>query len=356
MEGILSRSFWTALFVGLTVSTTGCVCFPTHCNKEEAAVDVPSVLVSGMVTKPGFLPIPKNGLTIRDALALANGENPLTEFNISPIYLLVSIERANASYHFALPLVTNNDAGKVLLMRGDRVVVHPWYETDLARLSHAGSITTGENVPQILLPESSIKLLPVFGITDPSVQKFDFKVQTSALGANGQEVTQTYDFTDPLNPAIATVSSVFEATKLVSSYSPAQTVCVLKRVSGGQLSEYVLLRTEPSFVQNDGQNRVGEILEKIVLLPRDSISVDVLQRMPIVLSSMLAPHLFKPVIHKPKNELQECLPGVYKACDETKQFVHTLLKPVHQLFGDAEAVVGPSAQSVGEAVMTPFQE
>ena len=136
MDGKRYRTCQTLVLQFLVVSLTGCMGLPKHC--PVPLVEPPTVLVSGMVKTPGKLLIPNSGLTLRDALALTGGDISATSFNIPSIYMLVSLERPDATYNFSLPLVTGADAGKIFLQAGDKVIVQPWYYTDLAHSIDGG--------------------------------------------------------------------------------------------------------------------------------------------------------------------------------------------------------------------------
>jgi hypothetical protein len=133
------------------------------------------------------------------------------------------------------------------------------------------------------------------------------------------------------------------------NYSLTQTVGVLKRIKDGRVLEFVLLRDNPRQVGGD-EARATDILKHAVLFPGDHYSVDVLQRQPLILASMAAPHLFKPV--QPDSQ---CLPRVHDTWQDAIGIVHGLFGPPMQLINDVGGLVTQPMQNVGDALLTPLR-
>jgi hypothetical protein len=342
---------WLAVVLQFTIaSLTGCACFPKH--GEAPPMEPASVLVSGMVKTPGKIVIPNGGLTLRDALALTGGDNPQALFKISPILLLVTLERPDGIYNFSLPLVTDDDAGKIYLAPGDRIVVQPWYQTDLSRLSKP----TPDDATIFSHQTEKEAMLPLLGVADkPSLKKLDFKITISQLGANAREIMQQYAWpaekTNPIPTAGTLHSNWRKHIQDKTNYSPAQTVLILRRVVHGRASEFYLPRQNPRYISTSEAD-VADVLNGIVLLPNDNLSIDILQRQPIVLSSLLAPHLHSRARQK---ERQECLPQVHDTFQDARNVVHTVVAPIGEGFSRVNAIVGTPLQNVSDSLMTPFR-
>ena len=69
------------------------------------------------------------------------------------------------------------------------------------------------------------------------------------------------------------------------------TVMVVRRIEDGRFHEYVLLRADSPLGQRD-QESVKLVLSGVLLEPADGVSIDVLPRIPVVLTSIAAPQLF----------------------------------------------------------------
>jgi hypothetical protein len=347
MDGKMARLWRTLAVHCLIAPLAGCACLPTH-GQALPPAEPATIFVSGMVKTPGIMPIPSGGLTLRDAVGLAGGDLPETWFRVSSLYLLVTLERSDSAHHFSLPLVTADDAGKILLRAGDKVIVRPWYQTDLSRLSKTDSQTMPDStdVPEFT-PLVQELMLPLLGINDPNVKKVDFKIVTSRFGADATVKTLSYDWSTK-SPA-GKIPTVASELQFASAISQDQTVCVLRRIKNGRLEEFVLLRRNPRYISGFDAD-MSKVLRSIVMAPNDHLSVDILQRLPVVLASLLA----NPQLMGPAAALKggpECLPKVHETAQEVGTAVHTLLAPAAQALDHINDVVTPPLQNLGGALL-----
>ena len=132
MEGVMHHR--QMLPVGLVLLLmSGCHCFGPSCPDAPAPAPAPPVSVTGFVAHPVQLAVPPEGLTLGKAVALAGGVQSAKDAEIDPITTFVTLTRADATYHFPVQLVEQDLAGRVLLRPADRVLVQPWYKTELSR-------------------------------------------------------------------------------------------------------------------------------------------------------------------------------------------------------------------------------
>jgi hypothetical protein len=138
-----------AIAVLLSASLTGCHC----CRKKTAPpVVIPTVDVGTGVKNPGTLEIPKQGLTLLQAIIRSGGLSgirstiaPVNTIDDRPAAQLVRVQRGNEVYHFPLPLVETDLAGAVQVAPGDIVQILPAVETSL----HSGELTSSGNTVSI---------------------------------------------------------------------------------------------------------------------------------------------------------------------------------------------------------------
>jgi hypothetical protein len=341
----------------MACAASGCVGLKSHC-KDPVPPPPPTVLVTGLVKTPTRLPIPCGGLTLRDALGLTHGDDPMANFKKSPVYVLVEIERTKISRYYSFPLVMNDVAGKIRLREGDTVNVRMWYDTDLAFL-------LAKNPPEdpTLVSDGTFAMdqnaaKSYFGINLKSRPRVDYRVGTSVFGANPQltemiaSVKNRKSAGDP--KAVEEEwdeepMSVWKLNGKAFDLSKTQTVGVLRRQKSGRQLEFVLLRANPPQVPASEAD-YSELMTA-VLLPGDYYSVDVLERMPLIMASLNSPQLFDPC-HKDEHE---CLPRVHSAWEDTKAVVHGLIAPAAEVVRNVGGLVLEPLDNARESALESYR-
>jgi hypothetical protein len=393
MKGIAEFGFRcrkTALLVLASALLVGCATTDDcrhplleHCHKPVKKGPL-TVTVTGLVKFPGVHVIPLGGLRLKDAVALAGGDLPDEFFSgTKPAQVLVSIERLEGTYHFSLPLVTKDFAGRVFLQPNDKVSLQPYTITGLARAAYRGvgdkdiaealdlqtwkeilhredvgvqtlsydvvfrDVTVPERVVTVtlrgtgkreLLPTRSLArraapsaplttgppapaavvLAPVREVLQPMVLPVALQLKPTPAATRSNDG-------DPL----ATLASFSED---IQTSAHEMTVIVLHRVVDGKSNEYILLRAGSKASYPD-RAIAQKVLESTFVIPGDSVAIDILPRIPIVLSSLVAPQLFDfaagpaPVPSKCKQELESLKQTFVRPITNTCKNVGDLVRP-----------------------------
>lgn len=115
------------------------------------------------------------------------------------------------------------------------------------------------------------------------------------------------------------------------SSPPESTVIAVHRTIGVKTETYVLLRHAPSPAYS--QSKVSrDVLKSVYVVPGDSVAIEHLLRMPIVLGSLASPKVFDPAykVHNPR------FPTLNNYCEQLK----TRLKPIGTQFrGSAQEAI-----------------
>jgi hypothetical protein len=361
-----------------------------HCKKEVAVFNV---LVTGLVKFPGWIPIPPGGLILQDAVGLAGGDQPAQQFpGTNPANVLVSLKRPAGTYHFSLPLVTNDVAGRIYLKPGDHVVVEPVTAGSLGRSFQLTSVTdpvARTEVWRSLLRDDAVGTrvlaydIPFIEQNDDTLHTVTVTIQPTAAplapppGAPREAVP--VPVLPPgaapmpsMPPAVATVPApavspvqaiadfgplagpVYQATRGAlldaptlrafsdhSQSDPETSVLVLRRpYPAGEMHFYVLLRPGS---QATGNNRVAvqDLLSQITVLPGEAVATGALIQLPIVLNSLVGAELFDPAAAADGD----------KHCNNPQlQSLARTVKPLTNFLSNACAAVGPALTAVPEAI------
>jgi hypothetical protein len=337
-----------------------------HCEPK-----VLTVSVTGLVKTPGKQAIPLGGLTLREALAIAGGDVPNERFDTPAATVLVTIDRREGVQHFSLPLVTNDLAGRVFLRPDDKVSVQSFTASDLGFSLFGLPADAARILVNVAAddPDRAKKLKDakdkklendlagwkrVLARDDAGTKNLAFNVSLRDIDQVNQTVAVKVDkdggniilttpkkdskgnvIFDQVTPD-ATLEDVSEMPKLAS---PSQTVLLLRRVANGRFHEYVLLRHAVSQSNADVKN-AQFVLGAVHLLPGDALYVDVLPRVPVVLSSLIAPQLFdfanqqQSCIEKLKEkhaQVARLIEPLVDTCQEVRQIV---LPPLEGLYNE----------------------
>jgi hypothetical protein len=318
-----------------------------HCSKEPL-----TVVVAGLVKNPGPVIIPLGGLMLRDAIGLAGGDVPFERFEVPAANVLVSIDRPEGVEHFALPLVTNDYAGRVFLRPNDRVTLEQFSNSALAPtvFGSGGLQDAAPGGLQDAVWKSVVArdTLNSHGVEyEIAFQDVDLRARRLTVNVSGPP--DTSDGPPAPGPVKAVLkadnvekgSATLDTVSLMPGTSPAdQTVLVLRRISQGKFHEYVLPRHGVS--SNDTDSKAAHaILQSIHVVPGDAIGIDVLPRVPVVLTSLLAPQLFD--FAKDKKPCLEALQAEHDKLERT-------LAPLTQGFKQLGGLVLPPIQALWQSV------
>lgn len=363
-------SILTSIFFSIQIST-GCVCQQQHCRVQQNEPELlrPTAYVTGLVTNPRVVEIPETGLQLRDALKLAGGDvHPIPIFdNISPLALLVTLERNDGTYHFSLPLVTNYEVGSIYLRNGDRISVQWWNRTPLGNgLNNTNSPPPGyEKTKDPNDPDEIDYLRPsVPWLTDyPGVLKpyltdavelkadFFFALRSSITDAKKTEKA-SYDLP--------------KKVPLMNSYLTGEgrtfnDVFVLKRRIGvRELHQFIIPIKEPIGWQEDDPY-LKAMLDSVIILPGDELDILPRNRVPIILANLLAPLIQNiPDTPQQKTKHQEWHERMQQQKEQRHNTLRNLAAPlapvgrfIHRTRDAIAAPIHAGAQRISEAVPQP---
>jgi hypothetical protein len=337
-------------------------CLLQHCKKPAPVL---TVTVTGLVKLPGKVIIPPGGLQLRDAVTLTGGDMPAQRFGgISPAQVLVSLERPTGGYHFSLPLVTHDVAGRIYLMPGDRVRVEPASVTVVSRsmlTRSATDTTTDVEALRAVLKHDDVGIKPLaydVPFIDQNEPTRDVTVTISAAAAAPATPRESAAAGAPAAPAsvvtlqanfsrvagrpfrAATAGAPLNAPNLLSfaydsQSDPETTVIVLHRLLPGENHYIVLLRPE-SLATGTERAAVQDLLGKITVLPGDAVATGALVQLPIVLNSLVGAKYFDYANPVPTGK-------------DCKQELSALIRPLKPLTDRLEAackLVGSGVQAI----------
>ncbi len=284
----------------------------------------PVVAVTGLVRFPGFVPIPPCGLPLGDAVGAAGGDQPAQFFGgLNPANVLVTLERRGGTYHFSLPLVTHDSAGRVRLVEGDRVKVEPAADTPLGRsiFPRSASAPNGDRAAwRALTQRDDVGRVPLaFDVpfVDQGAPQQDVTVTVAGLGGDADRAADAAPpapDAPPTPPAVLTVrtnlappaddlgraagaggaGSLREFSD-ASRVDAQSTVLLLHRQVPGESHLFVLLRPGSSAgAAAANRGLAEELLGKVTVIPGDSVGVGALVQLPVVLNSLAAPERYAP--------------------------------------------------------------
>jgi len=282
-------------------------------------------MVGGLVVKPGRIPIEAGGLTLRDAVSLANGDNPEKNFGHPAVSVFVTLERGGKVKDYSHPLVTNDLFGKIKLLPQDRITLRAWHETDLARpvATDNARVAALKRLPED--NEKEIKRQPnpdvwanALGNRLQAGIPAEYKIPLTNLGGEIQMVTvqASLNYVSPLiekngfNLKIVKrlgdklngeqdqtnrlgLPTLMGLTTQNHLSPPEETIIVLTR-STGLISEDFILPRHVATQSNPDQAMAKEVLENTYLLPGDSVAIETTLRLPEVLLSLAVPEVFDP--------------------------------------------------------------
>lgn len=171
---------WLPLLLG-SLASSGCQHFSSHkvdtvdapshrhhC-KKSAVPTLATVSVSGYVKEPGQFPIPKDGMTLQDALDETGGLDNQRTYADSENLILISLIRKDETHHFSLALIKRDVLINQLQLRpGDAIVVQDWLQTDLAKgrllqnRTHGKSAATDDPIQRLFAHVSGESFGPDF--------------------------------------------------------------------------------------------------------------------------------------------------------------------------------------------------
>jgi hypothetical protein len=301
-------------------------CRVHHDRQSAVQPETPGVTVSGLVAKPQTITDLRGGLTLRGAVFAAGGNAPET-FGKKAVEVVVTLERGNELTSLSLPLVTHDQAGAILLRPGDKVIVQPWYETDLSR---ATTLESGLFIENSALLEE---------LTDGK----SYSVVLSLPGRSEMVTTKSEDDTViPLNLGIDFTQSLPERNSVA--------VVSLQRQFEGRQLEFVLLRSTPRHLDSRTEKPVRDVLQHVTVLPGDSVGIMELRTHPLVFANLLAPLIAgRDTLAQPR---AECFPKVHEGIREHRSRLSKLMAPMRDWFGQVEM---PALPSLGESLAAPFR-
>lgn len=304
-----------------------------HHKKKDSN---PTIIISGLVMFPGIREIPDGGLSLRDAIGIAGGDQPFERFNVlENEEILVSLDRKNVVYSFQLQLVMNGLAGEILLLAGDKISVNRYSESDLAKMvrfklnkqklevSSINEITYKEkewsaifgdkfgqeknliveyDVPFRVFNEQRSLRIQIQPKKEPNVS-LSFSIEglpgLSPTNLMKNEETESAKNSSVLsvgenlltpkkpNTRIPTLYAFSNSVAYKSQTATSKSVIILNRKFSGKVHSYILPRDVSAMS-----------LIATFVIPGDSVSIDELNRLPIILTSLAAPQLFDPARHE----------------------------------------------------------
>jgi hypothetical protein len=318
------------------------------CEKEPL-----TVAVTGLVKQQVILPIPRGGLQLKDAVALAGGDIPAQLFNgLSPSQVVVTLARPEAVYHIALPLITNDIGGRIFLVPGDKVSLELGSNTDIGRsVVRSASADVGQNIDQwrsILGRDDIDKKTLAYDVTfhelNGSARKLTVNVQAtsapvdagrSAAAPAGQLApvsTVKIQFADTTNlPGLRSADGTpHDATLLaLSDFSESpqtNTVMVLERRLQGRSHHYVLARPGSLSTTSDQRSVATSVLNAITVIPEDVVSASALIQLPIVMRSLAHPKLYDFAAQQ-----DECCPKLSAECRSIAATLSPIVDPIKRV-------------------------
>lgn len=320
-----------------------------HRDKEPL-----TVMVTGLVKKQSTLEIPHGGLTLKDAVALAGGDIPAQLFpGTNPSNVVVSLQRPASAYHFALPLVTGDLAGRIFLIPGDKVSLQLDANTDMGRSvvrsADSGpdaerqnreqwrSILNRDDVGEKPL-EYDVKLRDLDGtertmtiLVQAAEQPRNAPADAAALGVGPAPALKIQIAGSPNVPNLrnangslrdATLASVSE----ISETRQDMSVMVLERQVQGRVHQFVLLRPGSIATANNQRSAVEKVLKDVTLIPDDVVATLALIQLPIVKSSLATPKLYDFVARR-----EEFCPKVAENCQTFAAALSPVTDPIRRI-------------------------
>lgn len=345
------------LLLPIGCATTGDCQHPLlHCRNKDVKAPL-TVMVTGLVKHPGTYTIPLGGLLLKDAIALAQGDVPAQFFDgVNPSQVLVSVERPTKTYHFALPLVTKDVAGRIFLVPGDKVSLELGSTTDLGR-----SVVRSANPPttpnqdvetwKSILHRDDVGQKPLsyditFSDLNVAPRKVTITIPQSAAANDSQPRSKAdaaappadaaqqpglkVQMSDPNQPRgnglrvvdAPALEANLQTFSDVSNSPEESTVLVLTRQMSGKTHQFVLLRPG-SIATGAERSIVQQVLKGVTVIPGDSVAMNAAVQIPLVLSSLATPKLYDFAARQ-----DACCPKLKEECQSVANTFRPLTDPI----------------------------
>jgi hypothetical protein len=301
--------------ISFIVMTTGC--HVGGCKIVQipapAQISTPLVDVTGSVKMPTAVPIDPAGLKLWSAIIRAGGAVASTENETGRMF--VTLHRANCEYHFALSLVEGEFAGEIQLAPGDIIRVNPFADllktraflaesAAISEFAHEADLERGfptlisweDNAAQGRLKADFSQSGATLQDVEPSKPPAVGSSKTSAAGSS-----ETLD--EPKLGACDAIAAPQEAGPAMQNSAPspvvldadgnAAMVLVISRDGTTHQTDRELFVVPSSLLADsmDSSRFDSTILSDFRLRRGDTVAAANLEQIPIIASSLLAPHI-----------------------------------------------------------------